>query len=219
MEDKDKKISFLTGMIVGIFLTFVFMGIAVIIYKLGSRIVDSVTESHLQKKTNLRIIPQGTAPHVKEKKFKINFENKEDMEFFEKNDGLYIERTKDHATDGQFALLAEYPKGAKYPGLMWEVYGKDRILNWNGAANFMFDVYNNSEVDAVLVIKFKSGPDEPKKVYQTYATIPTQQSKKIVIPIEELRNNLDVGEISYINLFINEPHENITLYFDNIRTE
>jgi len=209
---KNSVIAFLLGVIVGIFMTFMFLGGMYAVYKVGKKIFGS----HGYK-VSKPVVSSGAVRLVKKgKKFNLGFENKKDLEFFTAHDGLYMEQSKEFATQGKYSLLAEYPKGATYPGLYWEVYNKRYCLNWSGANYFIFDVYNSSETDAMLIIKLKSGANYPKSKYQTYVHIPAKSSKKAKISIDKLRNKLDVSEISYINFFIDKPRDTITLYFDNI---
>ena len=193
-------------------MTFVFLGGAYAIYKVGKKIYSYERKEKAVKRDKATRSSRG-----KINDFKISFENKEDLEFFEVKDGVYIEQSKDFVTGGEYSLLAEYPKDANYPGLIWEVYRKDKCLDWSGTGYFSFDVYNNSEVDVILNAKLKSSPKYPKKKFQMHINLPAQQAKEVRIPIEELRSHLNVKEISYINLFLDKPQENIILYFDNIQ--
>jgi hypothetical protein len=213
MLEKDKIIAFLVGVIVGIFMTFVFLGGVYAVYKVGKKIFNRQV-SYRDAKSSLVSRPRNKR---KVGGFNLGFENKKDLDFFMLKDGLYVEQSKEFATQGKYSLLAEYPKGASYPGLFWEVYNKRKCLNWGQAHYFAFDVYNNSEIDVVLTAKFKSGANYPKQTYQIPVNIPAQSSKSVTIPINDLAGHLDVRQISYINLFIVKPQETITLYFDNIR--
>ena len=210
---KDSVIAFLLGVIVGIFMTFVFLGGMYAVYKVGKKIFGS-----REYKVSKPLVSSGSVILARKgKKLNLGFENKKDLDFFVLKDGLYIEQSKEFATKGKYSLLAEYPKGAAYPGLYWEVYNKRKCLDWGGKHYFSFDVYNNSEVDVTLLVKFKSGANYPKQKYQVPVNIPAQSSKNVTISINDLADHLDVRQISYINLFINKPEETVTLYFDNIR--
>lgn len=215
MLNKEKMVPFLIGVIVGIFMTFIFLGGMFVIYKIGGKVFNYLSQARETREVKIVRSPGA----IKEKGFKISFEDKNELEFFGSSDGLFIEQIKDYVTEGNYALLAEYPKGAQYPGLRWEVYRKDKCLDLSGGRYFSFDVHNNSEIDVSLTAKFKSGPNYPKKTFETHISLPAQRSKQVKIPIEELRGDLDVSEISYINFFISSPSENVTLYFDNIRME
>ncbi|MFH1771981.1 MAG: hypothetical protein ABH872_04120 [Candidatus Omnitrophota bacterium] len=220
MFDKDKLIYFLTGMIAGIFTAFLFLGGMFAVYKVGKKVANFASRNR-SKPNDVRTA--GKSKHSSDTKgksadFNLSFEKEGDLEFFSYNDGLYVEKSKEFATDGSYSLLAEYPGGAKYPGLFWEVYKKDKCLNFQGANEFSFDVYNNSEAQAHLTVKLKSSSQYPKKVFQRNIALEPQKAKKVSISIEDMNNQLDAGEISYINLFIPTPNEDIVLYFDNIRT-
>lgn len=208
---RDKVIWFLLGSILGIFLTLAFLGLGYLGYKVGGKLLHSMNPEQA------KLVPKIIQRQGKVSNFKLGFESKKDLEFFELKDGLYVEQSEYFVTEGKHSLLAEYPKGATYPGLSWEVYKKDKCLDFSERDRFSFNVHNNSEIDVVLNVKLKSGANYPKKVYETHINLPAQQSKKVKISIEDLWNELNPKEISYIKLFIVKPKENIVLYFDNIQ--
>ncbi len=214
--NQDKIIVFLIGVITGIFLTFLFLGGMYAVYKAGKVFAKEALrdEGKIDEAREVKKITQDNS--ISARDFKIGFEKEDDLEFFEQKDGIYIERSGDFLTDGKYSLLAEFPKGANYPGLFWEVYRKDECLDWGRSRYLSFDVHNNSEVSVSLNLKLKSGYKYPKDVYQAKINLNPQESKNVRIPIKDLSKSLNVREISYINLFINNPQEDIVLYFDNI---
>jgi len=147
-----------------------------------------------------------------------DFETAADLNRFVPNDGLATELSTEHVTHGRHSLLAEYPKGAKYPGLFWEVYRRDQCLNWSNYDAFKVDIFNASTQHVVLKIKFKSRPNYPKPVWTTHASLAPQESRSIEVKISELRaRGINPGEISYLNFFLSNPTSNVTLYFDHMR--
>ena len=147
-----------------------------------------------------------------------DFETEADLNKFVPKDGLATELSREHVTHGSYSLLAEYPAGAKYPGLCWEVYRRDQCLNWSKYEVFKFDVFNASTQHVVLNIKFKSKPNYPKPAWTTHVSLAPQESRSIEIKISELRaQGINPGEISYLNFFLPNPRSNITLYFDDMR--
>ncbi len=147
----------------------------------------------------------------------LGFENKRSLSFFSLNDGLYVERTKESKTEGDYSLFAEFPEGASYPGLFWEVYNKGKVLNWSGYESFSFDVYNNNAFPVNLVVKLKSGANYPKKVYEENFDLTPAQWNHISIPVSAMSSKLDASRISYIKLFIPSPGSTVELLFDNFR--
>lgn len=221
IDKKDKTIFFLLGVIAGVFTTFIFLGGMYGVYKVGKKIFGSRGYKVHKAAVSSSPVKQAKmgSSNLRKGILNLGFEDKKDLEFFELKDGLYIEQSKEFATKGKYSLLAEYPQGATYPALFWEVYNKRKCLDWSGRNYFSFDVYNNSETDVVLLAKFKSGPNYPKQKYQIPVNIPAQSSKNVKISISDMSKHLDISQISYISLFINKPRETITLYFDNMNVE
>ena len=210
---KDSVIAFLLGVIVGIFMTFVFLGGMYAMYKVGKKISSSA-----------RV--QSTAPHLISKKrkrgkgFKISFENEKEMKFFKLADGLYAEKATQYATDGKYSLMAEYPQGANAPGLSWEVYGESHCMDWSGADVFCFNVYNANDFPVELIVRIKSNPNYPKPTYEEKIMLSPQGGYFVEISISELqRRGLNPKCISYLKLYLYRPQRDAILYFDNLHLE
>ncbi len=218
MIDKNNIISFLLGLIIGVFLT-CFSAVALYgSYKLAKKFLN---DPSFENKIRETVSFQNTRRNAtsSNKPFSLSFETKEEAGFFDPADGAYIEQSSDHVADAKKSLMVEFPKGAAYPGLSWEVYRKDQLLNFSSWERFVFEVYNNSEIEVPLILKIKSGAQYPKKSIEIPVSIPPLASKAIHLSISDLRNSLGVDEISYIKIYVAQPSENITLFFDHFRVE
>ena len=214
----DKKLNiFIAGFLVGSFLTFSFLGTAFVFYKLGKRSGNLSPGFIAQKIKNKLNIPEVKRPGGISD-VKLSFEEKE-MEWFSPSGGSKAEKSLKYVTDGKYSLFAQLPSSAKYPGLTWEVYKAKDSINLRNAKFLVFDVYNEGKKEASLYIKLKSGANYPKKTYQTIERLKPEDHNTVRIPVSELASALDVSQISYINLFLDKPHSEFNLYFDNIRVE
>ncbi len=222
---KDILISFILGTIIGA------LASAFIILSIWDRpshaIVDAARNvEHANTRSHRKIVvntpnknkkTENVSLKVKSETLLLGFEDARDLKFFALNDGLYVERTKEIASQGSFSLFAEFPQGAAYPGLFWEVYNKSKLLDWSGYSDFAFDVYNNSAQGVNIVVKFKSGANYPKKTAEFNYNLAPQQWTHVVVPMGKLSQSLDVSKISYIKVFVPGPGSTIELFFDNFR--
>lgn len=202
---KNKSLFFL-GMISAALLLAIFAVNCVIFYKLGTRLIDRVLAGSQEKREK----------HLMQfaSKFNISFESPEDAGIFEAKESTAV-ISGNFASDGKHSLLVEFPSGAGYPGICFELSGKN-CLNWSDMKELSFDVHNPVNRPAALTVKIKSGENYPKKDAQKTFTIPALQTITLSISREELRS-LDLGKISYLNFFMNDPATTFQLNFDNIK--
>lgn len=218
MIDKNNIISFLLGLILGAFLTCFFAFALYGSYRLAKKFLNEPSfENKIRETLSFQDSCRNSANSSKS--FSLSFETKEEMSFFDPADGAYIEQSSDHAADAKKSLMVEFPKGAAYPGITWEVFRKDQLLNFSSWEKFAFEVYNNSEIEVPLIIKLKSGAQYPKKSIEIPVNIPPLASKTIQLSIADLRSSLSADAISYIKIYAVQPSENITLFFDHFRVE
>ena len=187
--------------------TAVFLLNGFLFYKIGTRIIDKAEGMTQEKRENPLKDVQD--------KFFLSFESPADMGIFQFPDSG-AELSKAVASEGKQSLLVEFPSGGAYPGMMFEVMGKD-CLNWSDLKEFSFDVFNSSSVDCVLTVKLKSGEKYPKRDFERNITIPPMQWTTIRFTRDELAKRLDLSKISYLNMFMHDPRTTFKLYFDNMR--
>ena len=148
--------------------------------------------------------------------FHIDFETASDLKFFQLTDGLYAEISSEKASSGRHSLFLEFPKGAAYPGLYWEVYSEKQLIDLSGANAFGFDAYNNGMTNVPIVIKIKANKNYPKDVFEKTVILQAGKWNKVRIPVSELARKLDVSKISYIKVFIPSPKMTFEIFLDNL---
>lgn len=121
--------------------------------------------------------------------------------------GFSLRRTKKHVTQGKYALKVKFPK--------WNlpsINTKKLTKSWGDYEHFGFDVFNphNKEVNFRIRLDDANGR----------RTIIKRQlnpgMNKIRIDKSTIANKIDASLIQFVVLYIHEPRERYTLYFDNM---
>lgn len=206
--NKDNLIFALVGIIIGIFITAIG---GVVLYKVVKNAGQPVRYEESEQKQKKKS-PAKSAQ--KFNNFYLSFEKIADLSIFHTR-GTLVEFSQTHATHGKHSLMVRIQPSSSYSGLMWEVYGS-AVQNWTRAKDFHFDVYNNSEDNIKLEVKFKSGSNYPKKSFLLPVDLEPLKMNTIIIPIESIVESCDISQISYVSLFVQQPDKEITLYFDNL---
>lgn len=201
---KDIYIFFLIGLLVGVAVTV--LG--------GIKVYRSLKQPVNENVPKQQAIRSGTS--VKE--FRLSFENEQDLAFFSPTDGVNTEIASSHSTDGGQSMMVKIPAGQAFPGISWEVYGKD-VMSWQDGQELVFNVYNNSEYDVNLLLKIKSGRDYPKRSFSMTSNLRPLADNEIRIPLADVESQCDLKEISYIKIFVQDPSKALVLYFDHMRIE
>jgi hypothetical protein len=206
---KDNIIFFLLGLLIGGMITV--LG-GVIVYKIikSPRGLPSFSFSGSGHSTSTASIPM--------KNFNLSFENTSDLSFFQASEGAEMEESASHATEGKKSLLVKLPAGKEYPGISWEVYGKE-VLSWKEGKQFVFHAYNNTESEIQLQIKIKSGRDYPKKSFSTICTLNPLSDNEVRLSLEDIASQCELEAISYIKIFVQNPSRPLILYIDHMRIE
>ena len=158
-----------------------------------------------------RIGPSGTL---------FDFEAETDLEHLNWECHKWFERSRDHATSGQFSLKVTLPAG-EYPGINFLEIEKD----WSAYRHFKMDVFNPESEPLTLHIRIDdrdSGWDYGDRFDRDF-TIKTGMSH-ISIPLDSLKANiaprtLDIKHIERLMLFIPGNEKQRTFHIDNIRLE
>lgn len=206
---KDKIIVFLVGILLGIFTT---VAGALYVYK------SIKGGSGIWAEKPQPIAKARQASYNPAQGLNLGFEQNNDMHFFKAAENSKFSISTSHPSAGNHSLEVVVPQGASYPGLEWEVYGKD-AMDWKGKTSFSFNVYNNTEDIIPIEVKFKSGKNYPKKSYSVPMTLKPLDMNQVEIPIDQIKESLDIRQISYIKIFAKSPQVNYYLYFDEIKVK
>ena len=210
-QTKDKVIFFLLGIFAG--MAIALLG-GICIYKIVKGTDLGINLNMMQPKQALPSTSANTSS-TPSKNFLLSFENNTDLDFFQPEGNITAEVSMEHATDGSKSLMVKIQQGSDFPGIVWEVYGHG-VQNWNGAKEFQLDIYNNTEENVSIEIKFKSGRDYPKKSYSYHADLAPLAMNNIRIPLSSIGNMCDLSSMSYVKIFATSVSQPIVLYMDNI---
>ena len=161
--------------------------------------------------------------------FLLSFEEKDEVKHWQpSNDDhrIHLKQSKQHATHGSHSLEVKLPKKSsknEYPG----IYSRDFPGDWTGSRDFVVDVYyekdkKSKKKDSPLPFTIRID-DAESDSYETRFNLddfPLEPGQNEVrIPVEMIGNVLDLTAIQEVHLFLIEPEDKVTLYFDNIRLE
>lgn len=177
-----------------------------IFYKLGSPVLNMCESYSKNKKGSYtkKFIPTS----------RISFESPDDLKIFEPAETTIMLDEK-FATDGKHSLLIEFPAGTNYPGIYFDVMGKN-CLNWSSLETLSFDIQGDSNAATKITLKIKSGSEYPKRSFEREFDIPQGKTVKISINKDEMAKSLDLSKISYLKIFIDTPRDSYSLHLDNI---
>jgi len=174
-------------------------------YRLGNKVIDLLTAEN-KPKINYAFLKNN---------FFISFEQDREKDIFSTNQSAY-EISEKFATDGIKSIRIEMPSGREFSGIYIDVYDKD-CFNWENMSEFSFDVLNDNIFSVNLKVKIRSGKQYPKKEYETSQNIPPNTKAKFKIKRVELEGVLDLGNISNLNFFVQDPITTVFLNIDNIK--
>ncbi len=152
------------------------------------------------------------------KDFYLSFENDEELKVLKPDNSVRVAKSTEHATDKEHSLRVEIPSGDGFPGLFWEVYGKD-VQNWQGTEDFRLNVFNANEEEIHLQVKFKSGKSYPKKTFDYTVDLQPLALNEIRIPISQIASHCDLTGMSYVKVFVQDPQKDLILFFDSMGTK
>ena len=150
----------------------------------------------------------------------FDFESDNDLEKLNWKCHKWYERSREHATSGQYSLRVELPPG-QFPGILFNGIKND----WSKNKYLKMDVFNQSKDQLVFHIRIddqKSGWDYAKRFDYNFALKPGMNH--LSIPTDSIKTNikprpLDLKNIKRFMAFIPiNPHRR-EFYIDNIRLE
>lgn len=124
--------------------------------------------------------------------------------------GFSLSLSKDYITEGSHSLKVVYPVD-EYPSI------NTRKLkhNWEGFDYFYFDVFNPQEETLPFTIRL----DDSSRT-RINIDYPLRSGKnEVKIPISQISQRINISNVSFVVLFLNNPEKRITLYFDNMKLE
>lgn len=175
-------------------------------FKVGNRVIDYFDIENKREKIDYRPLKHD---------FKIGFEEDVQAKMFDAKMASR-ETTEEWASEGERSLKVEFPSGREFPGIAMEVYGRS-CFDWSDMGDFSFVVFNAIDAPAHLSMKIRSGSDYPKKTFETGWDIPPKKVVKITIPRKELQDVLDLGSVSGISFFMQDPRTSYIFYFDDLK--
>jgi len=122
--------------------------------------------------------------------------------------GFNLSLSKENVTEGKYSLKAVYPISG-YPSINTKKLKHD----WDDYEYFAFDVYNPRDKKINFVIRLD---DSSKK--RVNIDNPLEHGwNHVRIPRASIAKSINADNIYRVVLFLKDPQERITLYFDNMR--
>lgn len=138
-----------------------------------------------------------------------NFENIKLWDTSPEHD-FSLSLSKKYVSEGNYSLKAAYPI-EDLPSINTKRLPRD----WRNFEYFSLDVYNPQDERINFTIRL----DDSNKTRVNINHPLEKGMNEIKIPISQIANKIDIGSVSFIVLFLNNPDKRITLYFDNMRLE
>jgi hypothetical protein len=150
----------------------------------------------------------------------FDFESETELEYLNWECRKWFERSRDHATSGEYSLKVTLPAG-EYPGINFLEIAKD----WSAYRQFRMDVFNPEAEPLTLHIRIddrKSGWEYGDRFDRDFTI--WKGMSRIDIPLDTLKANiaprtLDLKHIERLMFFIPGNDRKRTFHIDNIRLE
>ncbi len=123
-----------------------------------------------------------------------------------------IELTNEYYTDGKFALKLSF--NTNYPTVVRNFFLPVLSADKKNEESLLFDAYNRSGSDIILFYKIFFASN---KITETSTKLIKYKNTTVEIPYALVRNNID--SISGYQFYITNSTKNISIYFDDFRTE
>ncbi|MCM8807656.1 MAG: hypothetical protein NC926_06920 [Candidatus Omnitrophica bacterium] len=141
-----------------------------------------------------------------------NFEKEEDVKLWSPQ-GVKVERTKENASEGQYAIKVFFPGSEidTWPGIYKEFFVKES--DWTNFDGFAFDVYNPS--DEIVNVYLRIDDRDGNKTFLSYGCLP-QKVTKVIVETDSL-SDINLKRLKGILVYLRMPRKDYTLFFDNFR--
>jgi len=204
---KNNILVLFLGILAGFLLIIILLGNGLLFSKLTNSFIDKWS-AKLEGKENSRFAKISS-------NFKLSFESQVESDIFDaQQSGMEI--SPSFATEGKSSLLVEFPPNAEYPGISFDLFGKN-CLDWKDMKEFSFDVFNSIDSPATLIVQIRSGEKYPKKQFKKEFVLPALKTATIIISRNNLEKELDLSKISHLTIFMNNLQTTFRLYFDNMK--
>lgn len=157
--------------------------------------------------------------------FSFDFEREKDLDELGWRCRTLFTLSEEHATSGGRSLKVEfYPDRSggeeNYPGLSLAGFDPD----WSERRNLVFDVYNPAAAPVHLGLRIDDADNPPYADRFNERRIIDAGENHVVIPLGAMvtsgtKRALRTGRIQSVILFLANPQERHTLYFDRITLE
>lgn len=121
--------------------------------------------------------------------------------------GFSLSLSTEHVTEGEHSLKVVYPIGG-YPS----INTKKLLHAWGRYDGMRVDIFNPQDKTISFTVRLD---DEKKRRVNIPVTL-EPGTNNINIPRQKIAKSIDAANIYRVVLFLNNPREKITLYFDNM---
>jgi len=160
---------------------------------------------------------QKYAQKSKQKYVLLDFENEEQLDGLSWKCGTTYERTKEHATSGQYSLKIEM-----YPAAAWPGFGKGIKKSWAGYNYLSLNIFNPSTKIIRLSYRIDDRHNSPPYADRANGRLLiTPGANTITFNLKELKTSdnkrpLDLEKICGFLLFLHNPKKKVTLFLDDL---
>lgn len=147
----------------------------------------------------------------------MDFESDEQLDELSWKCGTTYERTKEHATSGQFSLKIEM-----YPKVTWPGFGKGIKKSWTGYDYLSINIFNPSPELIRLSYRIDDRRDNPPYADRANGRLLINPgANTITFNLKELKTSdgkrpLDLEKICSFLLFLHNPEKKVTLFLDDL---
>jgi len=124
--------------------------------------------------------------------------------------GFSVKISNQHVTQGRHALEVVFPKGG-LPSINTRKLAHD----WGNYEYFSVDIFNPQNEALNFTVRLDDASGLRKNIaYNLHSGL-----NKVRINRSQISAGIDAGNIHFVVLFLNEPSQKYTLFFDNMRLE
>ena len=147
----------------------------------------------------------------------MDFEGDEQLDELSWKCGTTYERTKEHATSGQYSLKVEM-----YPTVAWPGFGKAIKISWADYNYLSLNIFNPSTEPIHLSYRIDDRRNSPPYADRANGRLLINPgTNTITFNLKELKTSdgkrpLDLEKICSFLLFLHNPKKKVTLFLDDL---